>query len=280
MGMYDKITRDGKGRDNTLGKEKGAHMTRRKRKGIYILPNLLTCISLFAGFYAIVASINMKFSLAAYAVFVSGIFDMLDGRVARLTGSTSRFGVEFDSLSDVIAFGVAPGLLVYMWALKGYGRFGWLAAFLFVACGALRLARFNVQVDNAQKKNFLGLPIPAAAATIAGSVLFYAWLGYTDGIKTVFMPILVYILALLMVSDIRYYSFKDMSFFRGRPFRSTVAAILFLVIIFIEPEVTLFVGTSMYVLSGPVYTLLVKKKIILENIPRSKENQAGQGGRL
>lgn len=255
-------------------------MTRRKHKGIYILPNLLTCISLFSGFYAIVASVNMKFTHAAYAIFVSGIFDMLDGRVARLTGSTSRFGVEFDSLSDVIAFGVAPGLLVYMWALKGYGRFGWLAAFLFVACGALRLARFNVQVDNAQKKNFLGLPIPAAATMIAGSVLFYAWLGYPDGIKTVFMPILIYILALLMVSDIRYYSFKDMSFFKGRPFRSTVAAILFLVIIFIEPEVTLFIVTSLYVLSGPIYTLLVKKKVVLENVPRSKENQAERGGRL
>lgn len=255
-------------------------MTRRKRKGIYILPNLLTCISLFSGFYAMVASINMKFTHAAYAVFVSGIFDMLDGRVARMTGSTSRFGVEFDSLSDVIAFGVAPGVLVYMWALKGYGRFGWLAAFLFVACGALRLARFNVQVDNAQKKHFLGLPIPAAATTIAGSVLFYAWLGYPDGVKTVFMPILVYILALLMVSDIRYYSFKDMAFFKGRPFRSTVAAILFLVIIFIEPEVTLFIVTTMYVLSGPVYSLLARKKIILENAPRSREDRAEQDGRL
>lgn len=255
-------------------------MKRRKHKSIYILPNLLTSISLFAGFYAIVASINMKFTHAAYAVFVSGIFDMLDGRVARLTGSTSRFGVEFDSLSDVIAFGVAPGLLVYMWALKGYGRFGWLATFLFVACGALRLARFNVQVDNAQKRNFLGLPIPAAATTIAGSVLFYTWIGYPDGIKTIFMPILVYILALLMVSDIRYYSFKDMAFFRGRPFRSTVAAILFLVIIFIEPEVTLFAVTSLYVLSGPVYSLLVKKKVVIENAPRSKENQAERGGHL
>ncbi len=140
-------------------------MKRRKHKGIYILPNLLTSISLFAGFYAIVSSINMKFTHAAYAVFVSGIFDMLDGRVARLTGSSSRFGVEYDSLSDVIAFGVAPGILVYMWALKGYGRFGWLAAFLFVACGALHL-HGSMSGENAQKKNFLGLPIPAAAATL------------------------------------------------------------------------------------------------------------------
>lgn len=255
-------------------------MTRRKRKGIYILPNLLTSISLFAGFYGIVSAVNLKFSHAAIAIFVSGVFDMLDGRVARLTHSSSRFGVEYDSLSDVIAFGVAPGLLAYVWALKEYGRFGWLAAFLYVACGALRLARFNVQVDNAQKKSFLGLPIPAAAATVAGSVLFYSWLGYADGVKTLFMPVLIYVLAFLMVSDIRYYSFKDMSFFKGRPFRSTVAAILFLVIIFIEPEVTLFIGTSLYVLSGPVYTLLVRKKVTLDNMPRSKENQADQDGCL
>jgi CDP-diacylglycerol--serine O-phosphatidyltransferase len=223
---------------------------------------------------------DLKFTHAAVAIFISGVFDMLDGRVARLTGSSSRFGVEYDSLSDVIAFGVAPGLLAYMWALKGYGRFGWLAAFLFVACGALRLARFNVQVDNAQKRSFLGLPIPAAAAMIAGSVLFYSWLGYPDGIKTIFVPILIYVLAFLMVSDVRYYSFKDMSFFKGRPFRSTVAAILFLVIIFIEPEVSLFIVTFGYVLSGPAYTLLVRKKVTLENVPRPKENQAGQDGCL
>jgi CDP-diacylglycerol--serine O-phosphatidyltransferase len=255
-------------------------MTRRKHKGIYILPNLLTSISLFSGFYAIVASVNQTFTHAAIAIFVSCVFDMLDGRVARLTGSSSRFGVEYDSLSDVIAFGVAPGLVAYMWALKVYGRFGWLAAFLYVACGALRLARFNVQVDSVQKKNFLGLPIPAAAATVAGSILFYSWLGYPAGPKTVFMPILIYILAFLMVSDIRYYSFKDMSFFKGRPFRSTVAAILSLVIIFIEPEVTLFIATSLYALSGPVYTLLVKKKIILENAPRLKGSQTHQDDRL
>lgn len=255
-------------------------MTRRKRKGIYILPNLLTSISLFAGFYGIVSAVNLKFTHGAIAIFVSGVFDMLDGRVARLTHSSSRFGVEYDSLSDVIAFGVAPGLLAYVWALKGYGRFGWLAAFLYVACGALRLARFNVQVDNAQKKSFLGLPIPAAASTVAGSVLFFSWLGYPDGVKTIFMPILIYVLAFLMVSDIRYYSFKDMSFFKGRPFRSTVAAILFLVIIFIEPEVTLFIAPALYVLSGPVYTLAVRKKVTLDNMPRPRENQVDEDGRL
>jgi len=256
-------------------------MRKRKGKGIYILPNLLTSISLFSGFYAIVATIDKKFTYAAIAIFVSGIFDMLDGRVARMTGSSSRFGVEYDSLSDVIAFGVAPGLLVYMWALKGYGRFGWLAAFLFVACGALRLARFNIQVDNVQKKHFLGLPIPAAAAAIAGSVLFNAWL-VNNGIdlKTVFMPILVYILAFLMVSDVRYFSFKDLSFFKGRPFRSTVTAVLLIVIIFLEPRITLFGLTFAYLLSGPIGTLLGRKKIMLEDNSRQKDNPARQDGLL
>jgi CDP-diacylglycerol---serine O-phosphatidyltransferase len=239
-------------------------MKRRKGKGIYLLPNLLTSMSLFAGFYSIVATIDKKFIYAAIAIFISAIFDMLDGRVARLTNSSSKFGVQYDSLSDVIAFGVAPALLAYMWALKGYGRFGWLAAFLYVACGALRLARFNVQVDTVQKKQFLGLPIPAAAAGIAGSVLFYSWLGYSAGLKTVLMPILIYILAFLMVSDVRYYSFKELGFLRKRPFRSTVAAIILLVIIFIEPQVVLFVGTIGYILSGPVYTLIKGKKVIEE----------------
>jgi CDP-diacylglycerol---serine O-phosphatidyltransferase len=240
-------------------------MRRRKGKGIYILPNLLTSFSLFAGFYSMIATIDRKFTHAAIAIFISAVFDMLDGRVARMTHSSSRFGVEFDSLSDVIAFGVAPGLLAYMWALKGYGRFGWLAAFLFVACGALRLARFNVQVDNVQKTHFLGLPIPAAAAVIAGAVLFYGWLGFSGELKIGTMPILVYILAFLMVSDVRYYSFKDMAFFKGRPFRSTVAAIMLLVIFAIEPQVTLFAAPLLYALSGPVYTLARRKKIILEN---------------
>jgi len=255
-------------------------MKRRRGKGIYILPNLLTSVSLFSGFYAIVATIDKRFTYAAIAILVSGVFDMLDGRIARLTGSSSRFGVEYDSLSDAIAFGVAPGLLVYLWALKGYGRFGWLAAFLYVACGALRLARFNVQVDNVQKKGFLGLPIPAAAVAIAGSVLFYSWLGHPEWSKTVFMPILVYILAFLMVSDVRYSSFKEMAFFKARPFRSAVAAITLLVIVCIEPEPMLFCLTFAYVLSGPVYTLLRRKKILLEDALNSKENQVKQGGRL
>ena len=263
------------------------YMKKRKGKGIYLLPNLLTTISLLSGFYAIVAAFDRRFAYAAIAIFVSCIFDMLDGRVARLTHSTSRFGVEYDSLSDVIAFGVAPGVLVYVWALRGYGNFGWLAAFLFVACGAVRLARFNIQVDTIQKKSFLGLPIPAAAAAIAGSVLFYGWLGYKGGFRTtspylsVLVPLLIYALAFLMVSNIRYYSFKDMTYFKHKPFRSTVTAIMLLVIILSEPQVTLFVGTLGYVFSGPVYSLILKiRKPVSEEVTRLKETPTGPDDRL
>ncbi len=249
-------------------------------KGIYLLPNFLTSISLLSGFYAIVAAMDRRFTYAAIAIFISAIFDMLDGRVARMTHSSSRFGLEYDSLSDVIAFGVAPAVLAYTWALKGYGKFGWLAAFLYVACGALRLARFNIQVDTAQKKHFLGLPIPAAAATIAGIVLFYSWIGYKGGLKTVIMPIVIYCLAILMVSKFRYISLKEMGFLKARPFMSTVGIILLLVIVLTEPYLTLFVGTSAYALSGPVYTLILHfKKSPSEDVIHSRENQADQGGR-
>jgi CDP-diacylglycerol--serine O-phosphatidyltransferase len=249
-------------------------------KGMYLLPNFLTSLSLLSGFYAIIATMDRRFTYAAIAIFISAIFDMLDGRVARMTNSTSRFGVEYDSLSDVIAFGVAPAILAYTWALKSYGKFGWLAAFLFVACGALRLARFNIQVDTVQKKHFLGLPIPAGAATIAGIVLFFSWLGYKGGLKTVIMPIVIYCLALLMVSKFRYVSFKDMGFVRARPFMATVGVIMLLVIVLTEPFLTLFVATSAYAVSGPIYTLILHlRKKPSEELSRPRETQTGQGGR-
>ncbi|HAR95307.1 MAG TPA: CDP-diacylglycerol--serine O-phosphatidyltransferase [Deltaproteobacteria bacterium] len=254
-------------------------MKKRKRKTIYLLPNLLTSASLFCGFYAMVAAVDKRFVHGAIAIFVSAIFDALDGRVARMTGSTSRFGVEYDSLSDVIAFGVAPGLLVYMWALKGYGRFGWLAAFLYVACGALRLARFNIQAETVQKNYFLGLPIPAAASCIAASVLFSAKLGYSAEIRQIAMPIMVYALAFLMVSDIRYFSLKDLTFLKSKPFKSSVAAVLLFVIVLIEPSITLFVATIGYMVSGPVYRLIKGKKA-LQDEPHPKEGPARQDGRL
>lgn len=245
-------------------------MRKRKGRGVYLLPNLLTSLSLFAGFYSMIATIDKKFVSASIAIFVSCVFDALDGRVARMTGSSSRFGVEYDSLADVIAFGVAPGLLAYMWALKGYGRFGWLAAFLFVACGALRLARFNVQVETVQKKHFLGLPIPAAAATIAAVVLFFQEFGLPVEVKKISMPILMYALAFLMVSAVKYSSFKESSLFRTKPFEAIVIAILLFVIVLIEPAVTLFVMTLGYMISGPV-SYLFRRKAVYDETPHSKE---------
>jgi CDP-diacylglycerol---serine O-phosphatidyltransferase len=240
-------------------------MRKKKRKSVYLLPNLLTSMSLFAGFYSMVATIDRKFVYAAIAIFVSGLFDILDGTVARKTGSSSRFGVEYDSISDVIAFGVAPALLTYMWALKEYGRFGWLAAFLYVACGALRLARYNVQVDTVQKKQFLGLPIPMAAYTIAASVLFFTKFGVAVEVKRVFVPILVYALAFLMVSAVRYRSQKEASVLRTRHFEAVVMAILLFVIVLIEPAVTLFVLTLGYVISGPILYLFRRKSAVEES---------------
>lgn len=244
-------------------------MRKRRRKSVYLLPNLLTSMSLFGGFYAMVATLDKRFFHASIAIFLSCVLDALDGTVARMTGSASRFGVEYDSLSDAIAFGVAPGLLAYMWALKGYGRFGWLAAFLYVACGTLRLARFNVQVDTVQKKQFLGLPIPAAAATIAAAVLFFGEFGIPAEVKKIFVPILIYGLAFLMVSTVRYSSFKESSAFRTRHFEAVVGAILLFVIVLIEPAVSLFVITMGYVISGPV-SYVFRRKAVLEETPHSK----------
>jgi CDP-diacylglycerol---serine O-phosphatidyltransferase len=249
-------------------------MRKKRRKSVYILPNLLTSMSLFAGFYSMVATIDGRFVYAAIAIFVAGVFDILDGTVARKTGSSSRFGVEYDSLSDAIAFGVAPGLLAYMWALKGYGRFGWLAAFLYVACGTLRLARYNVQVDTVQKKQFLGLPIPMAAWTIAASVLFFTEFKVAAEIQKIFVPILVYVLAFLMVSAVRYHSHKEASVLRARHFEAVVVAILLFVIVLIEPAVTLFVLTVGYVLSGPVFYLFRKR-----GVPEEVAHAAGKPDR-
>jgi CDP-diacylglycerol---serine O-phosphatidyltransferase len=241
-----------------------------KRRGIYLLPNLLTSLSLFSGFYSMIAAIDQKFVYASYAIFVSCVFDGLDGRVARMTHSSSKFGVEYDSLADVIAFGVAPAFLAYMWALKGYGRLGWLAAFLYVACGALRLARFNVQADSAQKSGFVGLPIPAAAGTIAATILFATEFTLPVDLKKIFTPILIYVLAFLMVSAVKYTSFKDSHFFRTKPFEAIVAIMLLFVIILIEPAITLFVLAMLYVISGPA-TFALRRKAVYEEIPHSKE---------
>lgn len=226
------------------------------RKGIYILPNLFTTGSLFAGFYSMVAGINQDYRVAAIWLFAALVCDGLDGKVARATGTTSKFGVEYDSLADLVAFGVAPGLLMYLWALKPFGRLGWLAAFLFVVCGALRLARFNVQVETVESKRFVGLPIPAAASMVASTVLFFHHMGWPSSYKKLAILILIYFLAFLMVSSVKYYSFKDPELIKKQPFGFLVLAVLLLIIIAAEPAIMMFVLFVCYILSGPI-TFLV-----------------------
>ena len=227
-------------------------MERTRSNRFYILPSMLTCASLFSGFYSIVASINGDFYPAAVAILVAGVFDGLDGRVARLTDSTSRFGMQLDSLCDLVSFGVAPALLAYLWALIPYGRYGWLAAFLYVATTALRLARFNSMDEEPDNKNhdFVGLPCPAAAGAIATMVMFFRYLGATDTVKHFSILLLVYLLSYLMISTHRYLSFKKTKIPREKRFQAVVGMVLILTLLATEPPVTLFVTALLYALSG------------------------------
>jgi CDP-diacylglycerol---serine O-phosphatidyltransferase len=222
------------------------------RKGVYLLPNLFTTGTLFAGFYGIIAAMNGNFHVAAWFILVASIFDALDGKVARMTGTTSRFGVEYDSLADLVAFGVSPGVLMYAWALKPFGKLGWLAAFLYVVCGALRLARFNVQVTTVESKRFVGLPIPAAAAMVSSCVLLFYHLGGTGTIRKASVLLLIYFLAFLMISNFRYYSFKDPELVKRQPFGILVLAIFIIIVIVAQPYIMLFSLALIYAASGPV----------------------------
>ncbi len=227
------------------------------RIGAYIVPNLFTTANLFSGFFGMISAINGRFDLAALAIFVSCLFDILDGQVARLTRATSRFGVEYDSLADVVAFGVSPGILMYLWALKPYGRVGWLACFVFVACGALRLARFNVQVETVSKKYFVGLPIPGAASMVAATVLFFHELRLLTVVGSKLpLLLLTYILGFLMVSTVPYYSFKDFEMLKARPFPVFFGILVLVTVIAMSPEFTLFILLVVYLLSGPVIYLV------------------------
>jgi len=225
------------------------------RKGVYILPNLFTSAGLFSGFYSIIATLNEQYWLAAVMILVAQLCDVLDGRVARLTRSTSSFGIQYDSLADLVAFGVAPGILVYQWALRPWGRWGWLAGSLYVTCGALRLARFNVQIASAEKRHFIGLPIPAAADVIAATVLlYYWWFGGDGGVlrKDLMMLLVIYAVAGLMVSEVRYYSFKEIRFHHRHPFSVLLGLILLIYVAIAQPEVVLFLVMGGYALSGPI----------------------------
>lgn len=226
------------------------------KRGIYILPNSITAASLFFGFRAIVAAFNGHFHDAAVYILISGVLDGLDGKIARLTGTSSRFGIEFDSMADLVAFGVAPGVLIYVWGLQSFGRFGWVAGFSYVICAALRLARFNIQVATVESKRFNGLATPAAAGVIATTVLLFYYLGGTGTTKHITIVLTTYILAFLMVSNVKYYSFKDPSLFKRQPFYIFVAVLILLILIIAEHEIMLFILAVGYALSGPIEGLL------------------------
>jgi len=232
--------------------QRALQKNRIRRRGIYLLPNLFTTASLFAGFYAIVQAMNLRFDQAAVAIFVAMVLDGLDGRVARLTRTQSAFGAEYDSLSDMVSFGAAPALIVYEWALKGMGKLGWIAAFVYVAGAALRLARFNVMLDVADKRWFTGIPSPAAAALVAG----FVWIidDYNidpAGLRGWAWAVTLFA-GLTMVSNIRYYSFKTINLKKSVPFLAIFVFVLVIALLSYQPAIVLFAGCVGYALSGYV----------------------------
>ncbi|EWH00907.1 CDP-diacylglycerol--serine O-phosphatidyltransferase [Halomonas sp. BC04] len=231
-----------------------------RRRGIYLLPNLFTTSALFAGFFSVVAGINGDFTAAAVAIFIAMVLDGLDGRVARMTNTQSAFGAEYDSLSDMVSFGVAPALVAFTWILQDIGKTGWVVAFLYVACAALRLARFNVQVGSVDKKWFIGLPSPSAAAFVAASVwTFHSFDADAVGFK-ILMLLVVAAAGVLMVSNIRYYSFKEVDLKGPVPFVVLLAIVLGFVVISMQPSVMLLLLFGAYVASGPTQAILRKMK--------------------
>lgn len=224
----------------------------KRNLSIYVLPNLLTTINMFLGFFAIIYAINGKVEYAAYAIVAAALFDQLDGRVARWMKSTSHFGAEYDSLSDLVSFGVAPAVLLFLWSLEPFGRLGWLATFFYMACGALRLARFNVQVTEGPKGFFQGLPIPMAAGIVASSVLAFVDLEL-DPARHWGLLTMTFLLGLVMVSNFRYRSFKDVDFKERLPFKFLVVGVFILAIVAIRPEVSFFILFLTYALLGAIF---------------------------
>jgi CDP-diacylglycerol--serine O-phosphatidyltransferase len=227
------------------------------RRGIYLIPNLLTSCGLFCGIFSIVQTMNSHYTTAALAILFANVFDGLDGRVARMTNTTSQFGVEYDSLCDLVSFGVAPALLIYKWALLPWGVWGWSAVALFVTCAAARLARFNVMADTTDGNHFLGLPVPASATMLISLVLMYRYVG-RSGLpdKQVAVLLLTYALSVLMVSNIKYPSFKKMQLHRRQPMSAFVVAVVMLSVAVAAYQVFIFSAASVYALSGPTILLL------------------------
>jgi len=235
-----------------------------RRQGIYLLPNLITTAALFAGFYAIIAAMRGDFENAAAAIFFAMVLDGLDGRIARMTNTSSKFGAEYDSLADMVSFGVAPALVTFSWALGELGKFGWSAAFIYVACAALRLARFNTKIDSADKNYFTGLASPAAAAILASTVWVCHDLGWVGNDLPHELAVLVGILTatvgFLMIANFQYYSFKGIDLRRRVPFVVMIAVVLIFGLITLDPPSVLLVGSLIYALSGPVMQQVKRRK--------------------
>nr|WP_245770454.1 CDP-diacylglycerol--serine O-phosphatidyltransferase [Marinospirillum alkaliphilum] len=251
--------------------EKEVDGKKERHRGIYLLPNLFTTGALFSGFYAVVAGMNGDFSAAAIAIFVAMILDGLDGRVARMTGTESAFGEQYDSLADMVSFGVAPALVAFSWMLQDLGQFGWIAAFVYVAGAALRLARFNVQVGVADKKWFTGLPSPSAAAIVAALVWVLHDLDIEMLASQVLVALVIAAVGLLMVSNVRYYSFKDIDLKNRVPFMVLLAIVLVLAIIAIDPATMLLLLFVGYGASGPVRALFRRQSLAEKMARKEKE---------
>ncbi|MFT5542418.1 MAG: CDP-diacylglycerol--serine O-phosphatidyltransferase [Glaciecola sp.] len=249
-------------------------MPTNKRKGIYLLPNLLTTAGLFSGFYAVVMSMNNHFEAAAIAIFVAMIFDGLDGRVARITNTQSDFGAEYDSMADMVSFGMAPALVAYNFGLAELGKIGWLAAFVYVAGAALRLARFNTQIGTADNRFFQGLASPAAAALVAGMV----WVGIdyeVDGNEFGLVVALVTgASGLLMVSNFKYNSFKELDWHGKVPFVAILVVMLIFIVVATAPSLVLFIVFLLYAIAGPVNTFRTVDNVTLEDVVGEAEGDA------
>jgi CDP-diacylglycerol---serine O-phosphatidyltransferase len=231
------------------------------KRGVYIIPSLFTTGNLICGFFSLISTFNGEYFQAALFIIFANILDGLDGMVARVTKTTSQFGVELDSLADLVSFGIAPAVLVYYWALVPWGTWGWLAACLYAVCGALRLARFNVQVKNVEKSHFVGLPIPAAAEMIVATIVMYYFLGGEGAAhKQIILLLVIYALAALMVSNIRYVSFKQFALKRKYPDWLLLSAILFIIVCIAAPQIMFFSSFLLYTLSGPLLWLLTYYK--------------------
>ncbi|MDQ6989151.1 MAG: CDP-diacylglycerol--serine O-phosphatidyltransferase [Mariprofundaceae bacterium] len=248
-----------------------------RRRGIYVLPSVFTILGLLCGFYALIGAIQGDYANAAWAIVAAAVFDMLDGRVARMLDAETAFGAELDSLCDMLSFGVAPAVLVYLWALTSYGKLGWLAAFLIVACSALRLARFNVQLASQDKRYFQGLPTPALALMIASSVLFHDVLALQP-VGSLWL-VASMVLAWLLVSNVRFVSGKDIDLKKQRRFAVITMLLAVIVMLTAYPELMLFTVFFLYCVHGPVLSVWQGQKAararLLKRKQRAQQNPQG-----